>query len=56
MKNKIKMLLATIGISFLYTSILCLLGEFNIYSYVVGICAVCTTNVVLDSIYYKGGK
>ena len=56
MKTKIKMLLAILGISFLYTSILGLLGEFNIYSYVLGICAMGTSNIVLDNIYYRGGK
>ena len=56
MKNKIKMLLAILCISFIYTSILILLGEFNICSYVFGICALGTSNVVLDIMFYGGNK
>lgn len=48
MKDKIGILLMILGVNFLFTSILGLMNEFNIYSYVLGICAMGVTTVLMD--------
>ena len=48
MKNKIGIFLMILGVNFFFTSILGFMCEFNIYSYVLGICAMGVTTILMD--------
>ena len=48
MKHKIHITLMILGINFLFTTILGLMNEYNVFSYVLGICAMGVTNVLMD--------
>ena len=48
MKCKIHIALIVLGINFLFTTILGLTNEYNVFSYVLGICAMGVTNVLMD--------
>ena len=48
MREKIRIILIILGINFLFTTILGLLNEYNVVSYVFGIYAMGVSNVVLD--------
>lgn len=47
-KFKIHIMLMILGINFLFTTILGLMNEYNVFSYVLGICAMGVTNVLMD--------
>lgn len=53
MREKIRIILIILGINFLFTTMLSLLNEYNIVSYVLGICAMGVSNIVLDWIINK---
>lgn len=48
MKCKIYIILMVLGINFLFTTTLSLMNEYNVFSYVFGICAMGVTNVFMD--------
>lgn len=50
---KIRIWLLLIGVNFLLTTILSLLNEYNIVSYVFGICAMGIANFILNWSVYK---
>lgn len=53
MWRNIRISLMIIGINFLFTTILQLMGEYNVFSYVLGICAMGVTDVLLTWRLYK---
>lgn len=48
MREKIRIILIILGVNFLFTTMLGLLNEYNIVSYVFGICAMGVSNIILD--------
>lgn len=53
MREKARIILIILGINFLFMSILGLMDEMNIYSYVLGICAMDVSNIMLDWSIHK---
>lgn len=51
MKHFIKTFLMILGVNMVFTTILGLLNEFNIFSYVLGICAMGVTDVLMELRY-----
>lgn len=53
MREKIRIILIILGVNFLFTTMLGLLNEYNIVSYVFGICAMGISNILLDWSVHK---
>ena len=53
MREKIKICLIIFGINFLGTSILELMGEYNFFSYVIGLCVMGIANIVIELMGWK---
>ena len=47
-KFKIHIMLMILGINFLFATILGLMNEYNVFSYVLGICAMGVTTILMD--------